>query len=319
MLPTVTASPSAVPEAVRHLLSLDDLSAAELQGLIARGREWKTLRGDPRAPQPLADRSVALLFDQPSTRTRVSFEVGIAELGGKPLSLNASELQLERGESPEDTARVLSRYVDALVVRTLEHELLERLAAAATVPVINGLTKRYHPCQLLADLQTYCEHRGDIAGRVVAWIGDGNNVCHTWLQASRLLGFGLRIAAPEGHEPDAAALAACPGAELVRDPQVAACGAALLVTDVWTSLGQDREAERSQSSLASYCVGPKLMALAEADALFMHCLPAHRGEEVAAELIDAPDSVVWDEAENRLHAQKALLEFLLPGNPGGKR
>ena len=230
--------------------------------------------------------------------------------------MNAAELQLGRGESPEDTARVLSRYVDALIVRTLEHELLERLAAAATVPVINGLTTRYHPCQLLADLQTYFEYRGDIAGRVVAWIGDGNNVCNSWLQASRLLGFGLRIAAPEGHEPDAAVLAACPGAVLMRDSRDAARGAALLVTDVWTSLGQDGEAERRQNELADYRVGPELMALAEADALFMHCLPAHRGEEVAAELIDAPDSIVWDEAENRLHAQKALLEFLFSTGSG---
>ena len=306
---------------MRHLLSLDDLSAAELRHLIARAHEWKALRGDPKAPRPLTARSVAMLFAKPSTRTRVSFEVGIAELGGTPLSLNAAELQLGRGESPEDTARVLSRYVDAIVVRTLGHDMLERLAAAATVPVVNGLTERHHPCQLLADLQTYCERRGELQGRTVAWIGDGNNVCNTWLQASRLLGFQLRIATPEGHEPDAAALASCPGAALLRDPCAAVRGAALVVTDVWASLGQELEADQRQRTLAAYRVGPELMAMAAPDALFMHCLPAHRGEEVAAELLDAADSVVWDEAENRLHAQKALLEFLLQpvGGEGAER
>ena len=304
---------------MRHLLSLDDLSSAELHHLIARAQEWKRLRGNPQAPRPLVTRSVAMLFSQHSTRTRVSFEVGIAELGGTPLYLTATELQLARGETPEDTARVLSRYVDALVVRTPDHTWLRRLADAATVPVINGLTPHSHPCQLLADLQTYSEHRGAIQGRTVAWIGAGNNVCNTWLQASRLLDFQLRIAVPESHEPSAEELKSCPDAEILHDPRAAVRGAALVVTDVWASLGQDGEAERHRHSLADYHVSRELMALAAPDALFMHCLPAHRGEEVEAELLDATDSVVWDEAENRLHAQKALLEFLLPPPTGDGR
>jgi len=298
--------------APRHFLSLLDLSPDELRGLIRRASELKALRRADEYPQPLRHRVLGMIFEKSSTRTRVSFEAGMTQLGGSAMFLSPRDTQLGRGEPIEDTARVLSRMVDCVMIRTFEHEKLERFAAHSRVPVINGLTDLCHPCQLLADMQTWFEHRGDIAGRSVAWIGDGNNMCHSYMSAARQFGFKLRIACPEGFDPDAAALAHCADhCEILRDPMEAAGGADLVVTDVWASMGQEEEQQRRQQAFAGYQVTADMMARAADHALFMHCLPAHRGEEVAAEVIDHPDSVVWDEAENRLHAQKALLEFLL--------
>jgi len=265
--------------------------------------------------EPLKNRVLAMIFEKSSTRTRVSFEAGMAQFGGHALFLSPRDTQLGRGEPIEDSARVLSRMVDAVMIRTFEQDKLELFAAHSTVPVINGLTDRFHPCQLLADMQTYFEHRGDIRGRKVAWIGDGNNMCHSYINAARLFDFELQIACPEGFEPDADVLdAAGDRCALHRDPAIAARGADLIVTDVWASMGQESEQEKRMEMFAAFQVDDALMTKAAPDALFMHCLPAHRGEEVAASVIDGPRSVVWDEAENRLHAQKALLELLLLGD-----
>ena len=298
---------------VRHFLTLRDLSSEELRRIITRAGELKAIhrRGDRHTP--LQGKTLGMIFEKSSTRTRVSFEVGMAQLGGHALFLSPRDTQLGRGEPIEDTARVLSRMVDAVMIRTFAHETLERFAAHSQVPVINGLSDDVHPCQLLADLQAYHEHRGDIRGRTVAWIGDGNNMCHSWINAAALLDFKLRVACPEGYEPDARFVDAAEGhVEVMRDPHAAAAGADLVTTDVWASMGQEEDqARRAAAFAADYQVDAALMAQAAPDALFMHCLPAHRGEEVAAEVIDGPQSVVWEEAENRLHAQKALLEFLL--------
>ncbi|AOV17707.1 ornithine carbamoyltransferase [Acidihalobacter aeolianus] len=297
---------------VRHFLSLDDLSAHELRTLIERANELKSIQHLGNRHTPLLGKTLGMIFEKASTRTRVSFEVGMAQLGGHALFLSPRDTQLGRGEPIEDTARVLSRMVDVVMIRTFAHETLERFAAHSRVPVINGLSDDVHPCQLLADLQTYTEHRGDIQGRTVAWIGDGNNMCHSWMNAARLLDFKLRIACPPGYEPDARFTAAAgEHAEIMHDAAAAAAGADLLVTDVWASMGQEEEQARRAAAFAAYQIDKQLMAAAAPDALFMHCLPAHRGEEVSADVIDGPQSVVWDEAENRLHAQKALLEFLL--------
>ncbi|HEY5790797.1 MAG TPA: ornithine carbamoyltransferase [Gammaproteobacteria bacterium] len=296
----------------RHFLSLLDLTPDELRALLARASELKQMRRRGEQPKPLQDRILGMVFEKSSTRTRVSFEAAMIQFGGHAIFLSPRDTQLGRGEPVEDTARVLSRMVDAIMVRTFEHEKLERFAAHSSVPVINGLTDLVHPCQLLADLQTYLEHRDEIRGRTVAWIGDGNNMCNSYINAARQLGFRLRIAAPPGYDPDPGLLAAAgSAAELLRDPLAAVSGADLVVTDVWASMGQEDEQLRRRRDFAAYGVTRALMAHAAADALFMHCLPAHRGEEVDAEVIDGPQSVVWDEAENRLHAQKALLEFLL--------
>ena len=296
----------------RHFLSLLDLSGNELRALIRRASELKGIQHRGERHEPLRGRTLAMIFEKSSTRTRVSFEAGMAQLGGHALFLSPRDTQLGRGEPIEDTARVLSRMVDVVMIRTYEQEKLEAFAAHSRVPVINGLTDRFHPCQLLADMQTYFEHRGDIAGRTVAWIGDGNNMCHSYINAARRLDFALKVACPEGFEPeDGVRLPAGNRVTLVRDPFEAARGADLVVTDVWASMGQEEEMARRSEAFARYQVTDELMAAAAADALFMHCLPAHRGEEVAASVIDRPDAVVWDEAENRLHAQKALLEFLL--------
>ncbi len=298
----------------RHFLSLMDCAPQELQAIVQRGIELKTLQAEGRCPQALAGRSVALLFEKPSTRTRVSFEVGVQQLGGQVLFLAAAELQLGRGEPPQDTARTLSRMVDAVVMRTARHETLEQFAAHASVPVINALTGRNHPCQLLADMQTFAEHRGAIAGRRVAWIGDGNNVCYSYINAARQFDFQLYIACPEGYEPPEPALRAGGDAvRVVRDPVEAARDADLLVTDVWASMGQEQEREQRRAAFGAYQLNRELLQHARPDALYMHCLPAHREEEISTELLDAEDTVIWDEAENRLHAQKALLEFLLCG------
>jgi ornithine carbamoyltransferase len=297
---------------MRHFLTLDDLSTQELRTLIERAMELaRSHRAGAHNPL-LPGRVLAMIFEKSSTRTRLSFEAGMAQLGGHAIFLSPRDTQLGRGEPIEDTARVVSGMCDAAMIRTAAHENVERFAAAASVPVINGLTDRCHPCQLLADLQTFVELRGDIAGRTVAWVGDGNNVCNSWINAARILGFTLRVACPGDFAPAPDLVERAGNAvELVDTPGAAVDGADLVVTDVWASMGQEAEQETRNAAFAGYQVEAGLMALAAPDALFMHCLPAHRGEEVAAEVIDGPQSAVWQEAENRLHAQKALLELLL--------
>lgn len=296
----------------RHFLKLSDLSHAEAHALIERAIELKRMHKAGQDHRPLANRTLAMIFEKSSTRTRVSFEAGMAQLGGHALFLSPRDTQLGRGEPIEDSARVISRMVDGVMIRTFDQETVERFAACSDVPVINGLTDRLHPCQTLADLQTYHEHRGDIRGKRVAWIGDGNNMCHSFMEAAGLFDFELRIACPEGYDPDADLLAAAgQRCTIVRDPHEAANGADLIATDVWASMGQEEEQARRMAAFSSFQVTDTVMARASKDAVFMHCLPAHRGEEVAASVIDGPQSVVWDEAENRLHAQKALLEFLM--------
>lgn len=297
---------------LRHFLTQRDTSPAEARALIERAITLKRMQRERVVHHPLAGRTLGMVFEKSSTRTRISFEVAMVQLGGHAIFLSPRDTQLGRGEPIEDTARVLSRMVDAIMVRTYEHEKIERLAAYATVPVINGLTDQFHPCQLLADMQTYFEHRGDIRGKRVAWIGDGNNMCHSYIQTAALFGFELRIAAPPGYEPDKSIVQASGGhAVLEPDPKSAAAAADLVVTDVWASMGQEEEQARRAAAFASYQVTTQVMAQAKPEAIFMHCLPAHRGEEVSADVIDGPQSVVWDEAENRLHSQKALLELLL--------
>lgn len=294
----------------RHFLTLNDFSAAELAALIERAADMK--RGAP--PRPLTNKTLAMIFEKSSTRTRVSFEAAMTQLGGNAIFLSSRDTQLGRGEPVEDSARVLSRMVDAVMIRTFNHERAAAFAACSDVPVINGLTDRFHPCQLLADMLTYAEKRGAIAGRLVAWIGDGNNVCHSWINAAKQFDFRLHIACPPGYEPERAVLdAAGERARLVRSPREAAAGADLVVTDVWSSMGQEEQREQRLQSFSGYRVDEALMERAADDALFMHCLPAHRGEEVSAGVLDGPHSVVWDEAGNRLHAQKALLEMLVGG------
>ncbi len=301
----------------RHLLLDSDLSAAEQAHLLDRARVFKTERN---AHRPLAGRSVALVFDKPSTRTRLSFEVGVAELGAHPLVIDTTSTQLSRGESLADTARVLSRYVHAVVWRTYAHSRLVQLAAAATIPIINGLTDSFHPCQALADLLTVSEHR-PLAGTTLTYLGDGNNVAHSLLLAGALAGMHVRVACAPGFQPDpkvvgtAQRLAAGTGgsAQVTTDPMAAADGADVLYTDVWTSMGQEVETAQRLAALRPYALDAGKVQLASADVLVMHCLPAHRGEEIAAGVIDGPHSVVFDQAENRLHVQKALLAFLLEG------
>jgi ornithine carbamoyltransferase len=297
---------------IRHFLALADLSAAELKSLLDRAAELKQLHRQGRPHTPLAGKVMAMLFEKSSTRTRASFEAGMAQLGGAAMFLSPRDLQLDRGEPVEDTVRVLSRMVDVIVVRAHRHEMVERMAAHSRVPVINALTDRQHPCQLLADIQTYLEHRGEIKGRTIAWVGDGNNVCHSWMQAATLFGFRLRVATPQGYGPQPELLAECaPAVTLTSDPVAAVRGADAVVTDTWASMGQENEKASRMLAFAPYRVDAKLMAEAKPGAIFMHCLPAYRGHEVTADVIDGPQSVVWDEAENRLHSQKALLEFLL--------
>ncbi len=299
---------------IRHFLSLLDLSPAELRRLIARASELKAMQTKREPHTVLQNRTLGMIFEKSSTRTRVSFEVGMTQLGGHALFLSPRDTQLGRGEPIEDSARVLSRMVDIVMIRTFAHESIQLFAEHSGVPVINGLSDLMHPCQLLADMQTYFEHRGDIAGKTVAWIGDGNNMCHSYMEAAKQLGFKLHIACPEGYDPEAAITQQCAGHfEIIRSPMEAAEGADLIVTDVWASMGQEEEQAKRERAFAGYQVNEEMMGKAASDALFMHCLPAHRGEEVSAAVIDHPDSVVWEEAENRLHSQKALLEFLLLG------
>ncbi|HVI74228.1 MAG TPA: ornithine carbamoyltransferase [Anaeromyxobacteraceae bacterium] len=302
------------PTQKRDFLRLTDLSREELVELLERAAEWKLLgKGGPR---PLAGMTLGLVFEKASTRTRVSFQVGAYQLGAQSIMLSPADTQLGRGEPIKDTARVLSRYLDALVVRTFEHAKLEEMARFASVPVVNALTDASHPCQILADLLTITERFGADAPRradlEVAWIGDGNNMANSWLEACAVLGFTLRLACPEGYDPDPALVARCgPRAKVVRTPSDAARGAQVVNTDVWASMGQEAEAAERQRRFAGFIVDRDLMALADRKAILLHCLPAHRGEEIAEDVLEGPQSAVFDEAENRLHAQKALLELLL--------
>ena len=295
----------------RHFLTLADISAEALETLLRRAAELRELHHAGSLHEPLRGRVLGMIFEKSSTRTRVSFEAGMAQLGGSALFLSPRDTQLGRGEPVEDTARVLSGMVDAVMIRTFAHETVERFASASRVPVINGLTDDHHPCQLLADLQTWQAHRGELRGRTVAWMGDGNNMCRSWMQAAELMDFNLAIGAPSAYAP--ADLAEYPNSRHETDPFAAVAGADLVVTDVWASMGMEDEQDTRQSDFRAYQVNAALMAAAGKDALFMHCLPAHRGEEVTAEVIDGDRSVVWEEAENRLHAQKALLEWLIAG------
>ena len=296
----------------QNFLTLLDLTAETLRDLITRACELKKIQKAGTLHEPLKHKILAMVFEKSSTRTRMSFEAGMAQLGGHAIFLSPRDTQLGRGETIEDSARVLSRMADVIMIRTFEHEKIERFTACSQVPVINALTDLYHPCQLLADMQTYFEHRGDISDKTVAWIGDGNNMCHSYINAARQYGFTLNIACPEGYDPDDSILQpAGSSAAIIRNPLDAARNADLVVTDVWASMGQEEEQAKREQAFANYQVDSSLMQAAARDALFMHCLPAHRGEEVTAEVIDGPQSVVWDEAENRLHAQKALLEYLL--------
>ena len=299
----------------RHFLTLMDFSSRELRSLINRGMELKAMQQRRELFQPFVGYVMGMVFEKSSTRTRVSFETGMAQLGGHALFLSSRDTQLGRGEPIEDSARVLSSMVDILMVRTFGHDQIERFARYSSVPVINALTDSYHPCQLLADVQTFVEHRGDIQGKTVAWIGDGNNMCQSYINAARQFDFELKIACPEGYEPGADLLAEnADRVSVLRDPADAARGAHLLVTDVWASMGQEAESQRRLAELAGYQLNEELLAVAATDALYMHCLPAHRGEEISAGLMDSDSSVIWHEAENRLHAQKALIEFLLNHN-----
>ena len=295
----------------RHFLDLDRFDSQTLRGILDLGIAFK--RGKPPAAQVMAGRTLAMIFEKPSTRTRVSFQAGAIQLGGQAIILTSHDTQLGRGETVADTARVLSRYVDAIVIRTDDPAKLDELSTHATVPVINGLTDTTHPCQVMADIMTFEEHRGSLAGKVVAWSGDGNNVATSWIHASAHFGFEMRLACPDSLMPPAAAVAwaRSRGArvELFTDPVRAVAGADCVVTDTWVSMGNRDDNRRTR--LAPYQVNEALMVQARPDALFMHCLPAHRGEEVTAAVIDGPQSVVWDEAENRLHVQKGILTWCL--------
>ncbi len=299
---------------LRHFLTLTDLSAEEFRSLINRAIELKTIQHRGEIFEPLKNKVLAMIFEKSSTRTRVSFESGMAQFGGHAIFLSPRDTQLGRGEPIEDSARVLSSMTDCIMVRTFAHEKVELLAKYSSVPVINGLTDEVHPCQLLADMQTYFEQRGDIKGKTVTWVGDGNNMCHSYMHAAKLLDFKLNIACPEGFEPQQEfILETRDFIEITQDVAAASANSDLIVTDVWASMGQEEEQKIRERAFRNYQVTPELMKSANEDALFMHCLPAHRGEEVSADVIDGKQSVVWDEAENRLHAQKALLEFLLAG------
>jgi ornithine carbamoyltransferase len=297
---------------IRHFLDLTDIPAPELRGMIEVSRSIKG--GRDRDAKPLDGKTLAMIFDKPSTRTRVSFDVAMRQLGGAAITLTGQEMQLGRGETIADTARVLSRYVDAIVIRTLDHEMLTELARHATVPVINGLTRRSHPCQVFADVMTFEEHRGSIHGKTVAWTGDANNVLASWMHAAERLDFRLRVATPPELSPKKPLLdwikRSGAAIELGSDPEHAVKGCDCVVTDTWVSMG-DRDGQRRHNLLKRYQVNARLMARAKPDAIFMHCLPAHRGQEVTDEVIDGPQSVVFDEAENRLHAQKGILAWCL--------
>jgi len=296
---------------MRHFLTLKDFSSDELNALITRAIELKAMHKSGQIFEPLKNKVLAMIFDKSSTRTRVSFESGMVQFGGGSIFLSPNDTQLGRGEPVEDSARVISSMADMVMIRTFDHNMIERFADYSSVPVINALTDDYHPCQLLADMQTFVEHRGSTEGKTVAWIGDGNNMCHSYINAADRFGFTLNIATPEGYEPRADIVAEADAEiNIFNDANSAAQNADLIVTDVWASMGQEEEQKKRERAFADFQVNDALMALANDDVLFMHCLPAHRGEEVSAKLMDSADSVVWAEAENRLHAQKALIEFL---------
>jgi ornithine carbamoyltransferase len=301
--------------AIKHYLQFSDFTADEYAWVFQRAAEIKRKFKNYEKYLPLADRTLAMIFEKASTRTRVSFEAGMYQLGGSVVNLTSGDTQLGRAEPIEDTARVISRMVDIVMIRTFGQEKIERFAAHSRVPVINGLTNEFHPCQILADIFTYIEHRGSIDGRVVAWVGDGNNMANTWLQAADLLAFTVHVSTPMGYEVDqaVAGIRSSASYKVFKDPMDACRGADLVTTDVWTSMGYEAENEARRKAFADWCVDTEMMKVAKPDALFMHCLPAHRGEEVEADVIDGPQSVVWDEAENRMHVQKALMEYLLLG------
>jgi len=304
------------PVPVRHFLQFADFSSDEHAHLFARTRWIKDRFKRYELYQPLRDRTLAMVFEKASTRTRVSFEAGMNQLGGIAINLNRPDTQLSRGEPIEDVSRVISRMVDVVMIRTFGQDIIERFAAHSRVPVINGLTNEHHPCQILADVYTYFEHRGDIRGRTVAWIGDANNMLTSWLQAAAVLDFRVNLSSPVGYEVRRTDLPAdvASRCESFADPHDACRGADLVTTDVWTSMGFEAENDVRRRAFADWQVDADMMSIAKPDALFMHCLPAHRGEEVAAEVIDGSQSVVWDEAENRLHAQKAVIFDLLGGS-----
>ena len=304
--------------ALKHYLQFSDFTAAEYDYLLARAALIKKKFKTYEKHHTLVDRTLAMIFEKASTRTRVSFEEGMYQLGGSVVHLTTNDSQLGRAEPIEDSARVISRMTDLVMIRTFGQDKIERFAQYSRVPVINGLTNEFHPCQILADIFTFIEHRGSIAGKVVAWVGDGNNMANTWLQAADLLGFTVHVSTPNGYEVDEklafggrTARAGC--YKIFSNPKEACQGAHLVTTDVWTSMGYEAENEERRKAFANWCVDVDMMAAAQPDALFMHCLPAHRGEEVTAEVIDGAQSVVWDEAENRMHVQKALMEYLLLG------
>jgi len=303
---------------MKHYLQFKDFRAEEYAYLFERTAIIKKRFKNYEKYQPLVDRTLAMIFEKASTRTRVSFEAGMYQMGGSVVHLTTGDSQLGRAEPIEDSARVISRMVDLVMIRTYEQTKLERFAAHSRVPVINGLTNEYHPCQILADIFTFIEHRGSIQGKTVAWVGDGNNMANTWLQAADILGFSLHVSTPSGYEidPKVAGVSNPDCLKTFKSPIAACEGAHLVTTDVWTSMGYEAENEVRMKAFADWCVDAQMMSVAQADALFMHCLPAHRGEEVEAEVIDGPQSVVWDEAENRMHVQKALMEYLLLGRIG---
>jgi len=303
---------------IRHYLQFKDLSAEEYEYLLGRTTVIKKRFKNYEKYTPLFDRTMAMIFEKASTRTRVSFEAGMYQMGGSVVNLTTGDSQLGRAEPIEDSARVISRMVDMVMIRTYEHTKIEAFAAHSRVPVINGLTNEYHPCQILADVFTFIEYRGSIRGKVVAWVGDGNNMANTWLQAADVLGFTLHVSTPSGYEIDAQVAGVSNQAcvKVFKNPMDACRGAHLVTTDVWTSMGYEAENEARQKAFADWRVDNEMLAVAQSDVLFMHCLPAHRGEEVDADVIDGPHSVVWEEAENRMHVQKALMEFLLLGRIG---
>lgn len=300
----------------RHFLTLMDFSQDELQQLLIRAIELKEMWKSGEIYEPLKNMTLAMIFEKSSTRTRVSFEAGMNQLGGHGMFLSSRDTQLGRGEPIEDSARVISSMVDVVMIRTFGHDIVENFAKYSSVPVINALTDDYHPCQLLADMMTFIEHRGSIKGKTATYVGDGNNMCHSWMNAAKQFGFHLNIASPKGYEPNAELLAALSDhVTLFNDIDEAVKDSDLITTDVWASMGQEEEQKIREKAFKSFMVNSAVMAKANEDAIFMHCLPAHREEEVSATVIDGPQSVVWDEAENRLHAQKALLEALVVGLP----
>lgn len=301
--------------AIKHFLQFKDLSREEFDYLFERTRLIKDRFKRYEPYHPLHDRTLIMIFEKASTRTRLSFEAGMHQLGGSAIYLNTRDSQLGRGEPVEDAGQVMSRMSDVIMIRTFEQTIVERLASSSRVPVINGLTNEYHPCQIMADIYTFIEHRGPIQGKTVAWVGDSNNVCNTWLQAAEVLDFTVHVSTPPGYEvePERAGLLGTDHYRQFADPLEACRGADLVTTDVWTSMGFEAENEQRIKAFADWCVDAEMMRQAKPEALFMHCLPAHRGEEVSAEVIDGVQSVVWDEAENRLHVQKALMEYLVLG------